>query len=414
MFDVGRSSFNLLNELTLMGMMGSVIPNSEPCLMKYFSFKIVILCILLPPVVYIFSVQSLETHLKNRYTSEIDNIYTGDTHALFEGSITIRDSINKNINLYLQSKPLISWGVDVKVTVTTKKGEILFPAFFENDENSLLQPDPIQIATENYNLMHEGLILNVNLKVGHNTLISNIILIFYIFVSFTILYYHYRSGLIKAKQDDIEKEKEIDRLLKLKNIYTEKLKFLGQDRKKLTSEAKKIKNQMEKEKEKASRNEDEMIKEIVFLEKETETNLALQIKQQEEIDSLKEKIDKYTKSLQKESRQKTKNHPSIKKRFDTIYKNLLINERAINGFIDLTDDMKIKVEEIIHQLNEDPKLVSIKRKVFGKKGHETVLEVIFAYKGRLYYRKTKDNKIEVLVIGTKNTQTKDLEFLEKK
>ena len=381
--------------------------------MKYLSFKIVILCILLPPVVYIFSVQSLETHLKNRYTSEIENIYTGNTHALFEGSISIRDSINKNINLYLQSKSLISWGVDVKVTVTTKRGTILFPAFFENDATSLLQPDPIQIATENYNLMHEGLILNVDLKVGHNTLISNTILIFYIFVSFTILYYHYRSGLIKAKQDDIEKEKEIDRLLKLKNIYTEKLKFLGQDRKKLTSEAKKIKNQMEDEKEKASRNEDEMIKEIVFLEKETETNLALQIKQQEEIDSLKEKIDQYTKSLQKESRQKTKNYPSIKKRFDTIYKNLSINERAINGFIDLTDDMKIKVEEIIHQLNEDPKLVSIKRKVFGKKGHETVLEVIFAYKGRLYYRKTKDNKIEVLVIGTKNTQTKDLEFLEK-
>ena len=382
--------------------------------MKYFSFKIVILCILLPPVVYIFSVQSLETHLKNRYASEIENIYTGDTHALFEGSISIRDSINKNINLYLQSKSLISLGVDVKVTVSTKRGTILFPAFFENDATSLLHPDPIQIATENYNLMHEGLILNVDLKVGHNTLISNTILIFYIFISFTILYYHYRSGLIKAKQDDIEKEKEIDRLLKLKNIYTEKLKFLGQDRKKLTSEAKKIKNQMEDEKEKASRNEDEMIKEIVFLEKETETNLALQIKQQEEIDSLKEKIDQYTKSLQKESRQKTKNHPSIKKRFDTIYKNLSINVRAINGFIDLTDDMKIKVEEIIHQLNEDPKLVSIKRKVFGKKGHETVLEVIFAYKGRLYYRKTKDNKIEVLVIGTKNTQTKDLGFLEKK
>lgn len=382
--------------------------------MKYFSFKIVILCILLPPVVYIFSVQSLETHLKNRYASEIENIYTGDTHALFEGSISIRDSINKNINLYLQSKSLISLGVDVKVTVSTKRGTILFPAFFENDATSLLHPDPIQIATENYNLMHEGLILNVDLKVGHNTLISNTILIFYIFVSLIILYYHYRSGLIKAKQDDIEKEKEIDRLLKLKNIYTEKLKFLGQDRKKLTSEAKKIKNQMEDEKEKASRNEDEMIKEIVFLEKETETNLALQIKQQEEIDSLKEKIDQYTKSLQKESRQKTKNHPSIKKRFDTIYKNLSINVRAINGFIDLTDDMKIKVEEIIHQLNEDPKLVSIKRKVFGKKGHETVLEVIFAYKGRLYYRKTKDNKIEVLVIGTKNTQTKDLGFLEKK
>jgi hypothetical protein len=379
---------------------------------KYLSFKIVILCILLPPIVYIFSVQSLETYLKNKYTSEIEGIYTGDTRALLEGGISIRNSIDKNINRYLRNKPLISWGVDVKVIVTTKRGEILFPAFFENDATSLLQPDPTEIAEENYNLMmHEGLILNVDLKVGHNSLISNTILIFYIFVSLIILYYHYRSGLIKAKQDDIEKEKEIDRLLGLKKIYTEKLMTLGQDRKKLTSEAKKIKNQMEDEKEKASRNEDEMIKEIVFLEKEIETKLALQIKQQEEIDSLKEEIDQHTKSLQKESRQKTKNYPSIKKRFDAIYKNLSINERAINGFIDLTDDMKIKVEEIIHQLNEDPKLVSIKRKVFGKKGHETVLEVIFAYKGRLYYRKTKDNKIEVLVIGTKNTQTKDLDFL---
>jgi hypothetical protein len=379
--------------------------------MKYLSFKIVILCILLPSALYILSVQSLETHLKNRYTSEIEDIYTGDTHPLFQGSISLKDSIDKNINRYLQSKFLISWGVDVKVTVTTKKGAILFPAFFENDGTSLLQPDPIQIATENYNLMHEGLILNVDLEVGHNILLSNIILIFYIFVSLIILYYHYRSGLIKEKQDDIEKAKEIDRLLKLKNIYTEKLKTLGQERKNLTSEAKKIKNQMEDERQKASRNEDEMIKEIVSLEKEIETNLDLQIGQQEEIDLLKEEIDKYTKDKQKDNRQKIKAYTSIKKRFDAIYKNLSINERAINGFIDLTDEMKIKVEEIIHQLNEDPQVVPIKRKVFVKKGHETVLEVIFAYKGRLYYRKTKDNKIEVLVVGTKNTQAKDLEFL---
>lgn len=72
--------------------------------MKYFSFKIVILCILLPPVVYIFSVQSLETHLKNRYTSEIENIYTGDTDALLEGNIGIRDSIHKELTKRIQAK----------------------------------------------------------------------------------------------------------------------------------------------------------------------------------------------------------------------------------------------------------------------------------------------------------------------
>ena len=71
----------------------------------------------------------------------------------------------------------------------------------------------------------------------------------------------------------------------------------------------------------------------------------------------------------------------------------------------------MKAEEVIHQLNEDPGLVRIKRKVFGHKGHETVLEVLFGYKGRLYFRNDKDKGIEVLAIGTKNTQARELEFL---
>ena len=73
--------------------------------------------------------------------------------------------------------------------------------------------------------------------------------------------------------------------------------------------------------------------------------------------------------------------------------------------------MKIKAEEVIHQLNENPSLVTIKRKVFGGKGQKTVLEVIFGYKGRLYFRNTKEQRVEVLAMGTKNTQARELEFL---
>jgi len=58
--------------------------------------------------------------------------------------------------------------------------------------------------------------------------------------------------------------------------------------------------------------------------------------------------------------------------------------------------------------------VQIKRKVFGKKNRETVFEVIFAYKGRLYFRKISGNRAEVLAIGTKLTQNKDLVFLDKR
>ena len=101
----------------------------------------------------------------------------------------------------------------------------------------------------------------------------------------------------------------------------------------------------------------------------------------------------------------------IKKRFNTLYKNIIIHDRAVSGFVDLNDDFKIKAEEIIHQLNNDPGLVTVKRKVFGGKGHETVLEAVFAYKGRLYFRNNRDKRVEVLAIGTKNTQARELEFL---
>jgi hypothetical protein len=103
----------------------------------------------------------------------------------------------------------------------------------------------------------------------------------------------------------------------------------------------------------------------------------------------------------------------VKKRFDALYKNTAIHDRAVAGFFALTEALKIKAEEVIHQLNEDPKQVHIKRKVFGKKNRETVFEVIFAYKGRLYFRNISGGRVEVLVIGTKLTQTKDLTFLDK-
>ena len=79
----------------------------------------------------------------------------------------------------------------------------------------------------------------------------------------------------------------------------------------------------------------------------------------------------------------------------------------------LTEEMKIKGEEIIHRLNEAPDQVPIKRKVFSRKGRETVWEVLFAYNGRLYFRNSKDKGIELLAVGNKNTQSRDLEFIDK-
>ena len=380
--------------------------------MKFFSFKILILCILLPPILYIFSLQSIESHLNKRYAKEIGDIYTGDTRPLFDGSVRLKDAINNNIDRYLQSKAILSFGVKAKVSVATKQNTILYPAVFNDEEGDIPPSAPIQVAADNYNLMNEGLVVNVDVILEHNTLLSNTILAFYICMSVLVLFLYYRRGIKKARQEDTEKETEIARLLEFEKNHTSRLKDLIKVKQKLIAEIIKIKRKLVHERIRASKNEDDLIKEIVALEENINENIALQNEKQEEINALKEKIKLFEKERQKENKQKTNSFNRVRKRFKTLYKNISVNKRALDGFFDLTDDMKIKVEEIIHKLNEDPSFVLVKRKVFGKKGRATVQEVIFAYKGRLYFRNTKDGKIEILTIGTKNTQAKDLEFLD--
>lgn len=390
--------------------------------MKFLSLRILILCILLPPVLYIFSVQSIERHLKGRYANEIEDFYLEDTRPLFEGSIRLKDAINNNINRYIQSKALIALGVKVAITVTSKQNTILYPAVVDAKEASLLPNDAMEIASDNYKLMNEGLVVNVDLVLEHNSLLTNAILGFFIFASILVLSFYYWTGVKKAGQEEMEKNSELFRLKEVEINHADNLKALMKDKKNLISEIKKIKKQLKKETIKASKNEDEMIKasknedemikEIVALEEKVHNKINFLNERQEEIDALKEKIKLFEKEARKESKQKTKVYNSVRKRLKTLYKNISIDKRAIIGFLDLTEDMKIKSEEIIHKLNENPKLVPIKRKVFSKKGRATVQEVIFAYNGRLYFRATKNSRIEILTIGTKNTQAKDLEYLD--
>src|SRR3989339_813167 len=137
---------------------------------------------------------------------------------------------------------------------------------------------------------------------------------------------------------------------------------------------------------------------------------AQTIAKEKEIEELKSKIQTYER--RKTPKIRRNEFDFILKRFSVIYKNIEINRKALAGFLNLDEDQQIKVEEIIYLLDSDPDKVIIKRKVFsGKKSRTTCFEVLFAYNGRLYFRKNENNRIEILTIGNKNTQTKDMEFI---
>jgi hypothetical protein len=84
----------------------------------------------------------------------------------------------------------------------------------------------------------------------------------------------------------------------------------------------------------------------------------------------------------------------------------------LEGFLCLTDEFQMRAEEVIHKLNEDDSQVQVRRKVFGKGGKTNVLEADFSYSGRIYLRRDSEPKTQIVAIGTKNTQKKDLAFLE--
>ena len=380
--------------------------------MRHFPFKTLFLCVLLPPFVYVFSIQLLEKTIQTRYDETLAATYTGDTRYLFDGSVRIQDAIRKNVNAFLSSRKLTRWGVRVEITVKTKDGVYLYPDAYDNSRSAIVELDSIALARENFRLLNDGLIKTVDVKIEHNTLISNLMLLVCVLVALLVLSNAYRRGIKKIHEEELNRQAIIDGLTIDRQKSLSQLNILESQRIHFSEKLDSMKSELEHERQKASATEDEMMDELVELEKKISDNLAQQDHQTIEINDLKEKLRQFEKENEAKNRQHLKGVDAVRKRFSALYKKIAVHDRAIQGLVDLTEEMKIKAEEVVHQLNDDPKTVQIKRKVFGKKNRETVFEVIFAYKGRLYFRKISGNRIEILAIGTKLTQNKDLAFID--
>ena len=380
--------------------------------MRLFPFKTLLLCVLLPPLVYVFSIQALSDYLQKRYDSQLAVVSTGDTHRLFDGSLRLQEAIRENVDAFLARRKMIRWGVRVTVTIRTKDGAYLYPDGYSDSQEALGGGDTLAVARENFRLLSEGLIRRVDVEIGHDTPIAIAILFLCIATGLTVFFLVYRFGVRRLEIEERARQEQIEHLESEKVDSQERLERLESQRVELADRIEAMKKELSEERRKASATEDEMMDELVAMEEKVDENLAAQDRQLQEIEELKLTIRQFEKENEIKSRQVAKGADAVKKRFGTLYKNIAVHDRAVTGFVDLTEEMKIKAEEVVHQLNDDPRLVQIKRKVFGKKNRETVFEVIFAYKGRLYFRNTPGNRAEVLVIGTKLSQNKDLAFLD--
>ncbi len=368
--------------------------------MKTIPFRILILCILLPPVLYLVTISSMESYLQKKYKKSLTNVYLSDMNDILNGLVDIKSAIDTAVSGYLRDRFFITLGGRIDVNVTTDQGGILYPSTYMNSSLDNITADPAALSEKNFEILNEGLQLKADVTIPHYSFLAIGLLLFYIFVFLGGLYGYHRKVAYKIQLDESQKNMELTRLKGLEKERLEKIDELSEERELLITEYDHLKSTLRKEKSLAEKTEEDLFEEIETLEKK----LA-------EIEELKTQIAELEKIQTHQTKQKEKAVEKLGKRFKTLYKNVEITPRAIGALADMADDMSLKAEEVILQLNNDPDLVSVKRKVFNKKGNATSFEVVFGYKGRLYFRRSNDNRIEILTIGSKNTQTRDLLYL---
>jgi regulator of replication initiation timing len=102
----------------------------------------------------------------------------------------------------------------------------------------------------------------------------------------------------------------------------------------------------------------------------------------------------------------------LAKRIRTLYPQLEIDDRAIDDLVALPDEItRLRAEECVKRLAEDADNLDFRRKVKALPNHLPIYELAFAGKRRIYYAKVKNGRSRVLLIGDKNTQRSDLDYL---
>ena len=384
--------------------------------MRYFPLKTIILCLVFTPFFYIATLNVYQKVLNQIYFQKIEDHSIGETPLLLKGLISIEEQLTKNIHAFSKNDRMIQHlGLDFNVIVTTHNGKLLYPTFVDADafiKNFFEEENLEKTAKRNFGILNEGLKFSVRVNLNHGSRIANLILIGYFSFAILIVLIFYKIGSSRAKRDTKIKNTLIDDLQKEEQAHKKLLGNIKKERQDLLETIKSLKTRYKEDKKKLKINEDVMFEEIVSLEAQLNSFNELKDKNDEEIKRLKVKIKKYER--RKSSKSKRNQFGFIVKHFAVLYKDIEMNRKAISGFLSLNDDQKIKAEECVLLLDRNPDRIIIKRKVFsGKKHNTSCFEVLFAYNGRLYFRKNENNKVEVLVIGTKNSQVKDMEFLHR-
>ena len=279
--------------------------------MRSLPFKLLMLCILLPPVLYLLTVSFMETYLQHKYDKEINNVYLSDMNDILNGLTSVKNSVSTAIETYLDKNLFLKAGGAIDVRVTTKGGAILYPATYQNFTEDNLMTDPVKLAGKNFALLNEGIEVSVGVKIRHTSFLAISLLLFYEFLFLGGLYQYYRMVRLNIRREERQKAEELGRLQELETRRQEQIQEFSQEREMLLSDYDVLQSTFEKEKSQLEKTEEDLFLEIETLEKKLT-----------EIDVLKEKIQELETNHQTINKQKEKAADRLGKRFKALYKNI--------------------------------------------------------------------------------------------
>ena len=380
-----------------------------------FPLRVLFACLLVSPVGYLLSLNLTERLLQHREKETVEGLLIQDPQALLEGRHSVQEEIRRNLSRHFSRDVKRKLGVRTRVLV--KSGQrVLYPVSVEEEMGGggafkagpWQNPVPsVDLASESYRLLDQGLEVMVDLEVLHAGLLSYGLLLIWVLLSGSLLHAAIRRRTQAAEKDRLTQERRIatlsDQLAHARSTvhkveekeedYRRRIEALEQEQKSLSKDAEGLLEEMDQLERGAARQKD--------LREETELEI---LELRDELDRLRTKARK--------NRKKTNTEELLRKRLDVLYKNLEFTDRAVEGLAALRPDVGLKAEEALQLLNMDPSQVAVKRKVFGKGGKSRVLEAEFAYSGRLYFHRLNGRGVRVLAVGTKNSQTRDLAYLD--
>jgi hypothetical protein len=389
------------------------------------SFLLVFGAIMLFLAFYLITVLIVEEHLQLRF------------EKIVAESIRVRvsprppgESIRLNLIESVENSHWVRfWGVKVDVVVLGRDDANWL--YVNGQIRTLRYPnrDPKIMTAIHAKLLPAT--ATVGTSIGHNTMLSNSILIVYATILFTGLFVYNRhvAGLQDKALDEAREsrdqaastagriQKEIDSIrMQLREVEPAKQKH-REEIARLRSEQQELRAKLVI----LAAREHELCghaDRAAALEEDGRALEGLLEEATRDLGAKNAKIRELEKSLKRVPKNagaaggKSRGSELLAKRMRTLYPNLEIDERAIDDMIALQDETtKLRAEECIKRLGEDADNVGVRRKVGGLPNHLSIYELAFAAKRRVYYAKVQNGRFRVLVIGAKKTQQRDLDYL---